>query len=182
MKKTIVIASISYSILGAGANFLYDKYTQLTSQISNLQTKNNALTKKQKEIKKKISQRKKELYSQKLSRAKKKLAKATTSAIPFIGTASVVGTTYWEMENYCNDIKEFKKFEESILGEYNHTVSQEERVLCGYDYETIQNIVLKDFNDLGADTKNWTTKTYEQWSNILDIEFKRIKNEYIGTK
>ena len=189
MKKTIVIVSIIFSIAAAGANFVYDKFTQLTSQISNLktinknlQTKNNALTKKQKDIKNKISQRKKELYSQKLSRAKKKLGKATVSAIPFIGTASVVGMTYWEMQNYCNDIKEFKKFEESIFGEYDQTISVEEKAICGYDYETIENIVLKDLNEFEADTKNWASKTYDQWNNNLDSELNRIKNEFIDTK
>ena len=39
---------------------------------------------------------------------RKKLAKATPRAIPFVGTASAVGLTYWEMQHYCNDIKEFK--------------------------------------------------------------------------
>ena len=189
MKKTIIITSIIFSIIGTGANFVYDKFTQLTSQISNLktinknlQTKNNALTKKQEDIKKKISQRKKELNKRKLSRAKKKLGKATVSAIPFVGTASVVGVTYWEIQNYCNDIKEFKKFEESIFGEYDQIISEEEKGLCGYDYETIENIVLKDLNEFEIDTKNWASKTYDQWSNNLDSELNRIKNEFIDTK
>ena len=189
MKKTIIITSILVSILGFGANFIYDKFILLNSQISNLkttnknlQTKNNSLTKKQRDIKNKISQRKKELFKQKLDRAKKKLAKATTSAIPFVGTASVVGMTYWEMENYCNDIKEFKKFEESVFGKNDEAISEEEKALCGYDYETIEKIVLKDLNDIEVDTKDWASKTYDEWSNKLDIELNKIKIEYMDSK
>lgn len=39
--------------------------------------------------------------------------------------------TYWEMQNYCNDIKEFKEFEKSILGNNDNSISEEEKkVLC----------------------------------------------------
>ena len=182
MKKTIIITSILISILGFGANFIYDKFTQLNTEISGLKTKNNTLTEKQKEIKKKISQRKKELFKQKLNRAKKNLAKATASAIPFVGTASVVGMTYWQMKNYCNDIREFNKFEESVFGEINEPMSEEEKALCGYDYETIEKIVLKDLNDIEVDTKDWASKTYNEWSNNFNIELNKIKTEYMGIK
>lgn len=189
MKKMFVIVSVIFSIVGVGANFIYDKFGQLNSQIANLKmanktlkTKNNVLTKKQKDIKSKISQRRKELFQKKLSRAKNKLGKATTSAVPFIGTASVVGMTYWEMENYCNDIKEFKRFEESIFGTKDESISDEEKALCGYDYETIENIVLKDINEFETDTMNWASKTYNQWSNVLENELMELKKEYMESK
>lgn len=186
MKKIFFFITILFTIISFGANFVYDRFSRLNSQISNLKTanktlktKNKSLIKKQKNIKSKMSQRKKELFKKKLSRAKKKIAKATTSAIPFIGTASVVGMTYWEMENYCNDIKEFKKFEESIFGKNDESISEEEKALCGYDYQTIKNIVLKDLNEVEIDTKDWTFKTYEQLSNKWNVELNKIKNEYI---
>lgn len=189
MKKTIIVTSILVSILGFGANFIYDKFTQLNSQISNLKTsnknlkaENKTLTKTQRDTKKIISKRKKELFKKKLDRAKKKLTKATTSAIPFIGTVSVVGMTYWEMENYCNDIKEFKKFEESFFGKNDEAISEEEKALCGYDYETIEKIVLKDLNKFETETKSWASETYDDWSNKLDNELNKLKTDYMDTK
>lgn len=177
MKKTVIITSIFFTIVSFGANFIYDKFAQLNTQISdlkavnkNLKIKNNTLANKQKEIKNKISQRKKELFQKKLNRAKKKLAKATTSAIPFVGTASVIGVTYWEMQNYCNDIKEFKKFEESIFGINEESISEEEKALCGYDYQTIEKIVFKDINMLKEDTQSWAFKTYEEWKYKINSE------------
>lgn len=186
MKKTIIITSVLVSILGFGANFIYDKFTQLNTQISNLKTKekklskkNETLTKKQNDIKKKISQRKKDLFAKKLSHAKKKLARATTSAIPFVGTISVVGMTYLEMQYLCDDIKEFKEFEKSIFENSDNSISEEEKALCGYDYETIETIVLKDLNEVQTDTKDWALKTYDDLNEKISKELNQLKTEYM---
>lgn len=169
MKKIIVSILMLVSFLGAGVKWVYDEISSLKNNLNNLKTanlklkeKNKSLVKKQHTIQKKIQQRRVTLENQKLSRAKNKLAKASVSVIPFVGTATVVSLTYDELKDYCTDIQEYKKFESSLFNTTDNTSNEAEQVLCGYNYEAVKSVVLKDIEDYKNRSSNWIDSQFYQ--------------------
>ena len=71
-----------------------------------------------------------------------------------MGSSNVVKTTYEKIQEYCNDIKEFKEFEKSIIGKIDETISVEEKALCDYDYNQIENLVITNLDEIKNDSKN----------------------------
>ena len=174
MRKTILIVFL-LSILATGVKFVYDEITKLKSELlslnnvkmklnrenANLKNRNGVLTKKQKLIQDRIRDRRVSVAQKKLNRAKEKLAKASVGAIPFVGTAAVLTLTYSEIEDYCKDIKEYKQFEQSLFNTFDNTISDEEKVLCGYDYETVKGIVFKDLEKYKNKSADWIKNQYD---------------------
>ena len=76
-----------------------------------------------------------------------------------MGSSNVVKTTYEKIQEYCNDIKEFKEFEKSIIGKIDETISAEEKALCAYVYNQIENLVITNLDEIKNDSKNWDIKS-----------------------
>ena len=138
--KYLITALFLLTVLGAGAKLIYDRFGDLNYEISSLKSINKNLIAKQKtletknkENKKKMKKHRKALIAKKLNRAKLKLAKAPVSMIPMAGAAAVIAFTANDIHNYCQDVKEFKKFEASMFGALDNEVSEDEKILCGFD-------------------------------------------------
>lgn len=184
MKKSIFIVFFIFSSLGGAATWIYNEINNLKSEIFSLKeknlvlkSKNKKLVSKQNEINKKIKERRKTLETKKITRAKHKLAKASVGVLPFIGTAAVVGLTYDELQGYCQDIKEYKKFEESIFGTISDTQSEEEKALCGYDYNAVENIVLKDIESYKNQSSQWFDSQYDSWQKTITEQYSKFVSD-----
>lgn len=171
MKKSITLILFLISFLGGITGWVYNKINDLESQILTLKQKNKKLITKQNEIKNKVIERRKSLEKKKINRTKHKLAKASIGAIPFVGTVAVVGLTYDEIQGYCQDIKDYKNFEESIIGFSNNIQSEEEKALCGYDYDSVKSIVLKDIEDYKNLSEKWFDTQYNTWQKLITDQY-----------
>ena len=153
----------------------YDAFTLLKNEVKVMKNREAS-------IKKKIKDRKKSLISKTLTRTKTKIAKASIAAVPFIGTTMVIGLTHSEIQDYCNDIKEYKEFEKSLFGDSDDSFTEEENAICGYDYNSIKNIVSKDAeeykNSVIKNLDNYTVKSSKWLSNKYIEVSNKLQEEY----
>lgn len=156
MFKSLIFFLI-LSLLSFGAKFAYDKYMLLNAQILSLKTLNSALTRKQVGIKKRLKSRRGMLVKRKLKRAKYKIARAPAGMVPFLGAGAIVGFTAYEINEYCEDIKEYKKFEESISGPLEDETTDEELLLCGLN---VEESLLPELEKYGNSSKSWIVENY----------------------
>ena len=175
MVKYFIIVSLLLSIFSAGIKFIYDKFNSLNYELTILKAKNKKLISKQKDTykknksnKKKMREHRKALISKKLKRAKLKLAKAPASMLPFAGATAIVAFTVNDLHNYCQDIKEFKKVEALIFGPLDNEISEDEKVLCGFD---VKKELLPAIKSYSKDSTNWII---EEYNIIIDDTNKKI--------
>ena len=163
MFKSIIITITLLASLVSGAKYIYDKLTSLQLQVSTLKSKNKVLANKHSNIKNKIKQRRSTLVSTKLNRAKNKILKAPSKIIPFAGAFATVAYTTLEIEQYCEDIEEYKRFEKSLFGTSDNNITNDEKLLCGID---VENHLKKELDKYKYDSNMWIEKQYDnsrQW-------------------
>ena len=164
MKKYLIFSFLFFSLLGTGVKFIYDSMDALKKEILDLKASNKALINKQTDIKKKTVERRKALITKKLNRAKVKLAKAPASMVPFLGAATVIGFTTYEIRELCNDIKDYKNFEESMFGEKVSEILEEEKLLCGLNVE----------DELLPELEKYKDSSFKWFENNYDIFSKEV--------
>ena len=166
LSSTLIIVSV----LSVGG-LAYNKYNALTSKISDLtrtigsltsdlnamKAKERSLKEKKRKNKKKIRNHRNALIATKLNRAKLKIAKAPASMVPVAGVAAVVAFTAYDIHNYCQDVKEFRELEVSLFGSVDDKISEDEKMLCGYDVEQELLPVIKSYTD---DSTAWIVDSY----------------------
>ncbi|MBU3013825.1 hypothetical protein KO488_03585 [Poseidonibacter lekithochrous] len=182
MKNTILILIFIASIIGSTSKFIYDKIEGLKSellQVKKLNTKlkknNTNLVKKQNTIKQKLKDRRTVLSKKKLAKAKYKIGKAAVGVIPFVGTGAVAALTYEEIKGYCEDLKEYKEFENSIFSNPDESIVNEEQILCGYDKNLIEKEVYKDLEEFKDDFSSVIGSQF----NLLSIYLETKYNSFI---
>ena len=176
--KYILLISILLSIAGAGVKLVYDKFDSLQSELLSLRTTNKVLTKKnsvlkdkQRTTRKKIKDRKTMLINKKLKRAKYKIAKAPVSMVPIAGAAVVVGMTAYDIRTFCEDIKEYKSFEESILGSMNDEVTENEKLLCGLNVEDTLMPELDKYKNISIE---WISENYNVLIHDMENQYRLL--------
>lgn len=174
MFKYIFLTSIILGSIGTGVKFLYDKFTDLNFQVSSLKSKNQKLITKNKKIREAIKNKRKSTLKKKLSRTKYKLAKAPASMVPIVGATAVVVMTANDIDNYCKDIQEFKEFEKNLFGKVDENISEEEKVICGYDTDTIKKVLMDDIKYMSNESTNWIEEKYNKISDDVTSEIKNI--------
>ncbi len=175
------LVSVAYfstiKILGA---FLPDNVVPVIG-INKMQQENRRLKKKlqmmekrHKRIKSKLSKRRKEKTKRMIARIERKMAKAPASILPWLGAAVVVGTTTYEVNELCEDIKQDKAFEAELFNQELSGEPQSEKV-CGMDVE--KELVATLEEQLG-DSKQWIIDSYEELSNAsmdrLNVYYKQM--------
>lgn len=171
MKKTfILIALLGITIGGIVKHEIDD----LKSTINRLTIENGKLLAHKAFIKKSLKKRKNRLVKRSLKKAKRKLAKAPSSMIPIIGTATVIGFTTYEINELCEEAKENDKFQISLFGDDNETISDEQKALCDYDKDAVERIVQQEFVELKNDIDSGT-KILQQ---TIDEQKKDIEKAY----
>lgn len=88
--------------------------------------------------------------------------------VPFAGAAVVVGFTAYEINGYCEDIKEYKKFEESLFGAIDEPPTEEEKYICGLNVDEVLLPELKKYSDLSIE---WIVENYDDLISSLKKEF-----------
>lgn len=132
MIKYFVVVSLTLSLLTGIVKYSFESLNALKLQNIHLKVKNKALAKKNLNIKQKVKQRNKHLISQKIKRIKQKLAKASATAIPIVGNVASISITAYEVQQLCNDLKEYKEFEKDLFEE---DISKEESLdICGHSF------------------------------------------------
>ena len=173
-------------ILVGTVGVLYNKVSSLNMEIGNLTSKIRTLNLEKRKLlskqqanenkknknKKRAKKHRKALIAKKLNRAKLKLAKAPASMVPVAGVAAVVAFTANDIHNYCLDIKEFRELEVSLFGSTDDEISEDEKILCGYDVEKELLPVLKSYSD---DSTEWIVDGYnsiiEEAEQLIDEWF-----------
>lgn len=146
--------------------------------INKMQQENRRLKKKlhvmearHKRIKSKLSKRRKGKTKRTLARIEHKIAKAPASMLPWAGDAVVVGTTTYEVNELCIDIKQAKEFEAELFNEVLSAEPQSEKI-CGMNVEKELMVHLEE--QLG-DSKQWIIDSYDDISNS---SLGNLKNYY----
>ena len=147
MRKYIFVGLFFFSIVGTGIKYAYDTISGLKNELIKVKATNKSLLQKQENIKKKIRERRNLITTKKLNKAKIKIAKAPASMVPVAGAAVVVGLTVYEIQAFCEEIKEYKKFEQSLFGDIEDTISEDEKLLCGLDIQESLINELKKYNN-----------------------------------
>jgi len=82
--------------------------------------------------------------------------------IPVAGATAVVAFTANDIHNYCQDVKEFKELERSLFGTSDNEISEDEKMLCGYD---VEKELLPSIKSYSADSTEWIVNGY---NNIIN--------------
>ena len=144
MRRTLISGLLISAVLGAGGMLykigtLNQEIQDLTNKISSLKSANKKMAAdhdaKKKNNKQKMKKHRKALIAKKLNRAKLKIVKAPASMVPVAGATAVIAFTANDIHNYCQDVKDFKELERSLFGSSNDELSDDEKILCGYDIE-----------------------------------------------
>ncbi|HES59437.1 MAG: hypothetical protein JW682_04210 [Campylobacterales bacterium] len=177
MKSSFLVVTVMFlSLLGAATFLTYiyveesfqNKIAHLSQENISLKKKNTALINKQNKIRQEVRNRRKLLITKKNDRAKLKIAKAPASMVPFAGAAVVAGFTAYEINGYCEDIKEYKKFEESLFGAIDEPPTEEEKYICGLNVDEVLLPELKKYSDLSIE---WIVENYDDLISSLKKEF-----------
>ncbi len=126
-----------------------------------LKKKLQVMETRHKHIKSQLSKRRKEKAKRTIARIEQKMAKAPASMLPWLGAAVVVGTTTYEINELCTDIKQDKAFEAELFNEAVSVQPQSEKI-CGMDVEKELMLTLEE--QLG-DSKQWIIESYDDISN-----------------
>ena len=144
------------------------KFKNLTSKTIKLEKNNKKLAKQQEKIKNKIKERRKKITKRNLKRAERKIGKAAASMVPYIGIPVIVGTATLEINEYCEDIKEMKKFENDLFGNLENNDSQDQEKLCGMNIEEeLKPLVEQQYED----SKEWIDKSFDK---AIDLTKRKI--------
>ncbi len=108
-----------------------------------------------------------------MTRAKTKFATAPAKAVPFFGISVIVAMTAHEINSYCTDIEDMKKFEDEVFeNNSSDKNSSKKEKLCGIDVEAeLKPLMNKEYND----SLEWISKS-------SDSAMENIKKSYDDTK
>lgn len=198
-----ITAGLFITILLAGIGLL-DVYKKLSTanalaealKSSNMkfEQKNKALKKqnkkliaREKHIHKKITERRKKLTQAKLKRVKTKLLTAGPKMTPFLGMATIVGATSYDIKSYCNDIDEMEQFEYELFP--SKDLARYDKTVCGVDYQlqleqTANGVkqsyadVLVGFNKEQKNASLYWSNRYKEVARNLEKENTQFANYY----
>lgn len=138
------------STANALAEALKSSNMKFEKQNKTLKKQNKKLIAREKHIHKKITERRKKLTLAKLKKAKTKLLTAGAKMTPFLGMATIVGATGYDIKSYCNEIDEMEQFEYELFPSKN--LARYDKTVCGVDYqlqlEQTASSVKQNYNDI----------------------------------
>lgn len=185
MKVLIYILISTVLSMGVGLKITFDNSLDYKNKVSNLEkknkqlkTKNDTLNKKQKKFKDKMKDRRKAIISRNIKRAEKKLASAPTKMIPLIGIPVIIGMTASDVEAYCNDIEEFKKFENDIFDYTEESLIDENKKICGMTEEEIKKHINTQYDNVVAEVDTQSTNISNEVKKQIDEAIENI-NKYL---
>jgi len=150
--------------------------TQLKSRNIKLDKSNKTLISKHKKIQIQAKNYRKNFINRFTRRAKVKLASAPAKAVPFFGISVIVAMTVSEINGYCKDIEEMKKFEKDVL-EINATDknNSQKNKLCGIDVESELNLIMnKEYNE----SLEWISKSSDKTLDSIKKSYNETKDYF----
>ena len=175
-----IIFMLLMSIFITVTSYLYSMFSSMSMELmklksvnKNLVSKNKQLVSKQNSIKKKLKNRRILLTKHKLKKAKYRLAKAPIKMIPFLGATAIVTFTAIDIRDYCNDIKNYKDFENSLFTTFDNNLTEDEKLLCGLNVEDYLKDDLKKYSTV---SKEWVNEYYHKLTDTLQNRYSNILN------
>ena len=108
-------------------------------EADDLKRKNRKLKDRMARLRKVTSDSVKRTVDRSAKAAVRAVATAPGKALPYVGTAVVVGATAWEIDDYCNTIRDMKAIQQEI--DPSESFSKEEQRVCGMKVPTRDEIL-----------------------------------------
>ncbi len=108
---------------------------------NNLHKKNKSLISQKRKINHRVKQERKNIVKKHINRTKKKIASAPAKMVPFLGASLVVAMTAYDIQESCEDIKEFQEFEQDICNLSSIEFEQNNNDLCGLSFEALKKLI-----------------------------------------
>ena len=155
---------------------------------------NNKLLAQKKAFKKQFLTYRENYTKSLVGRAKKKIASAPAKAVPFIGTAAIVGLTVYEVNLACQDMNDLDKLEKDMFGENSDidtSLKAERKAVCELDIENgLMPLVEKQYDksinwvqEKSQNSQDWiseTSKDSKEWVKDISKDSYSWLNEKLG--
>jgi hypothetical protein len=111
-------------------SFGYNSYLSYQQKILSLTSKLAQMKYKQRVLNKKVKKFRVGFVKKSVFRMKKKVASIPAKSIPFIGTATILALTTYEIKSICMDIDDLYSLEESITSSKDRNDSSMLKKFC----------------------------------------------------
>ena len=128
MKKYLIHFLLSSLFVTGGLG--YQSYLSYQQKILSLSSKLDMMKYKNKVFKQKVKKFRIGFIKKSVFRMKKKVASIPAKAIPFIGGATVLAMTAYEIKEICEDIENLYSLEESLTKEEDRNTSSLLKRFC----------------------------------------------------
>ncbi|MBL6970148.1 MAG: hypothetical protein ISR68_01985 [Campylobacterales bacterium] len=128
-------------------DFLDTKFQIQKKTANNLHKKNKTLISQKRQIRHRISQEKKNIVQKHINRTKNKIASAPAKMVPFVGAGLVIAMTAYDIQESCEDIQEFKKFEQDICGLSSHSMEKNTNDICGLSFDDLKKLISIEYKN-----------------------------------
>jgi len=133
MKKYIIHSIFSSIILVSGLSYNY--YISYQQKLLSLSSKLAYMKYKERKLNKKIKKFRVGFIKKSIFKMKKKVASIPAKSIPFIGTATILALTAYEIKSICKDIEDVYNLEEFITNSKDRNDSNTLKRFCQWDYK-----------------------------------------------